>query len=347
VQVRVVLTLLALAGSATAQPAPEPPPPAEPVPPSPSDPAWQVYDEAFALAARGDRAAAHHRLAELAARWPGHPAAMQATSLVGELAPRPLSPHSKVARGELAFWSTVGGVFIAANVCVIAECSTDRETAAVYTISVGGSLALALVASRNGVEQGEAQLYNSAQTWGSWNGLAINNDFASETDQAATALAAQGAGLIAGIGLWQAWRPTQGDVALTNTFFLWSTVLSLWGHLAADSDVTLRRTVIAGDIGIVAGALVSTQVKMSRGRTLLIDIGGVLGILAGGLVAINTDSEQGVGTSLLLGTGLGLGIAALATDDWDVPDTKVTVSPTRLTDPRGQSVWGVSAGFGF
>jgi hypothetical protein len=31
--------------------------------------------------------------------------------------------------------------------------------------------------------------------------------------------------------------------------------------------------------------------------------------------------EQG-GHLLMIGTGLGLGIAALATDDWDVPDTR-------------------------
>src|SRR6185436_15427765 len=97
--------------------------------------------------------------------------------------PGPDAP-SRVARGELVFWSTVGGVFTAANICVISGCNSQRETAAVYTLAVGGSLALSLVASRNGVAQGEAQLYNSAQTWGSWNGLAINDGFARDSRQA-------------------------------------------------------------------------------------------------------------------------------------------------------------------
>jgi hypothetical protein len=283
----------------------------------------------------------------LATQWPDHPAASRTTSLVGELTPRTPSKYSNVARGELVFWSTVGGVFIAANVCVIASCRTDRETAAVYTISVGGSLALSLAASHRGVEQGEAQLYNSAQTWGSWNGLAINNEFASSSSQAGTALAAQGAGLLAGIGLWQTWRPTQGDVALTNSFFLWSTVLTLWGHVAADTEPTLRTVVLAGDIGILLGAVASTKVKMSRGRTLLIDAGGVLGILAGGLIAVGTGGDQAAGVALLIGTGAGLGIAYAATNDWDTQQTQLTVAPSQIVTPGNHHVWGVSAGFGF
>ena len=263
------------------------------------------------------------------------------------LAPQPTGPDapSGVARGELVFWSTVGGVFTAANVCVIAGCSSDRETAAVYTVSVGGSLALALVASRHGVAQGEAQLYNSAQSWGSWNALAINDHFARTSGEAAVALGAQGAGLLAGIGLWKTWHPSQSDVALTNSFLLWSTVLTLWGYVAADTTPSLRGVVLAGDVGLVLGALTSTQVKMSRGRTLLIDVGGVLGILGGGLVAIGTDSDRGAGISLLAGTAAGLGLAAAATIHWDAPP--LTVTPTRITTASGTSVWGVSAALGF
>jgi len=250
-----------------------------------------------------------------------------------------------VARGELVFWSTVGGVYTAANLCVIADCNSQRTSATMYTLGIGGALAASLVLSRNGIAQGEAQLYNSAQTWGIWNGLAFNNGFASDSGEAAVALASQGGGLLAGIGLWRTWHPTQGDVALTNSFLLWSTVLALWGHIAARSDPTLREVVAIGDVGIVLGALTSTRVKMSRGRTLLIDVGGVLGILGGGLVAVGLKDESATGFALLIGTSLGLGIAAAATTNWDAPP--VVVTPTRLTGASGASVWGVSAAFGF
>jgi hypothetical protein len=340
----------AISGTSWGQPAaPAADPAATPAAlPQEADPAWNAYDDAFAHAAAGDREGANTRLTDLAKQWPLHPAAVRASSLVQAQAPRPQDPDapSKIARGELVFWSTVGGVFTAANVCVIAGCGSDREAAAVYTITVGGSLAAALAASHHGVAQGEAQLYNSAQTWGSWNALAINNDFAHDTGQAAVALGAQGAGLLAGIGLWKTWHPTQGDVALTNSFLLWSSVLTVWGHIAAGSTLSLRRVVLAGDAGLVLGALTSTRVKMSRGRTLLIDVGGMLGILGGGLIAVlGTDTDRGVGVSLLAGTAAGLGVAVAVTHDWDAPP--VTITPTRITSASGASVWGVSAALGF
>lgn len=311
-----------------------------------------MYDRAFARAANGEREAARTHLISLQTQWPGHPATTRAGALIGELGPRPVSRKSGVARGELVFWSTVGGVLVAVNICTIADCSTERETALVFSTSVGGSLALSLLASRNGVEQGEAQLYNSAQTWGSWNALAVNDGFATESDQAGVSLALQGGGLAAGIGLWRTWRPTQGDVALTNTFFFWSAVMAGWAHIAADANEsgTLRRIVIAGDLGIVAGALVSRQVKMSRGRTLLIDVGGLLGTLGGLLVAIGSDSQTTVGASLMVGTGLGLAIATLVTKEWDAPiPPNLSLSPTRLTDPANpaRGAWGVQGGFSF
>jgi hypothetical protein len=317
------------------------------LPPAAADPAWSVYDDAFSHAAEGDPSGAATRLRELEQQWPQHPAAVRAGALVRGPEPRRRDPDApdKVARGELVFWSTVGGVFTAANVCVISGCSSQRETAAVYTLSVGGSLALALAASRHGVAQGEAQLYNSAQTWGSWNGLAINKRFARNSSEAAVALGAQGAGLVAGIGLWRTWHPTQGDVALTNSFLLWSTVLTLWGHVIADTAPELSTVVIAGDLGLVLGALTSTRVKMSRGRTLLIDVGGVLGILGGGLIAIGTHDTTGAGVSLFAGTAAGLGLAAAATTSWDAPP--VTIAPARITGPSGASAWGVSAAVGF
>ena len=261
--------------------------------------------------------------------------------------PRAVDPDAPdaVARGELVFWSTVGGIFTAANVCVMAGCRSQREYAGVYTLTVGGSLGLAALASRNGVAQGEAQLYNSAQTWGSWNAVAINDGFARDSGEAAVAVGAQAGGLLAGIGLWRTWHPTQGDVALTNSFLLWSTVLSLWVDVAADREPTLREVVLVGDVGLVLGALVSTRAKMSRGRTLLVDVGGVIGVLGGGLIGVGTRSSGPLGTSLLIGTAAGLGIAAVSTRNWDAPH--VAIAPARITGPAGGKGWGISAMVGF
>lgn len=351
-----VVGVCASAGASRGQPAaPAAPAPdaaaaaSAPAPPPDADPAWRAYDDAFSQAAAGDRGGASARLRQLAAQWPLHPAAVRAGALVrGGEPPAGRDAPDRVARGELVFWSTVGGLFTAGNVCVIADCNSPRTTTAVYTLSVGGALGLSLAASRHGVAQGEAQLYNSAQTWGIWSGLGLNNGFAHSEGEAGVALAAQAGGLLAGLGLWQTWHPTQGDVALANSFLLWSTVLSLWADLAADHEPTLRESVAIGDAGLVLGGLIATQVHMSRGRTLLIDVGGVIGVLGGGLVAVGTHGERAAGIALLVGTAAGLGIAAASTKDWDAP--AVAIAPARIPVPgaaRGASVWGVTATLGF
>ncbi len=345
----------------TAQPAPGPGPDEATVPddvkfpevitPPPGfdrDRAWSMYDSAFRDAAAGDLPRAKDRLDSLASRWPAHPARSRADALMGRLGPRrgERGAASNVARGELVFWSTVGGVSLAANLCVAFDCNSDRAYAAAYTFTIGGSLAASLLASRGGIQQGEAQLYNSAQTWASWNALLVNDGFAETPEEAGVSIAMQLGGLAAGIGLWQVWRPTQGDVALTNTFLLWGTVMTLWGHLMADEEPELETVVIAGDISLLLGALVSREVKMSRGRTLLIDVGGILGTLTGALLAAGADDESGIGTGLMLGTAAGLGIAVAGTLSWDKP-APVQVAPAVIPGPARSTGYGFSAGFSF
>jgi hypothetical protein len=312
------------------------------------DRAWSMYDSAFRDAAAGDPSLARERLERIAARWPAHPARSRADALLERNGPRRRDPGgaSNVARGELVFWSTLGGVSLAAHLCVALDCSSDREHAAAYTFSVGGALAGSLLASRRGIRQGEAQLYNSAQTWAAWNALLVNDGFADTAEQAGVAIAMQLGGLAAGIGLWQVWRPTQGDVALTNTFLLWGTVMTLWGHVIADKEPDLQTVIIAGDVALLAGALVSREIKMSRGRTLLIDVGGILGTLAGALIGVGTEEESSLGIALLLGTGAGLGIAAAGTMSWDkAPPVKV--APAIIPGPSRSAGYGFSAGFSF
>lgn len=314
------------------------------------DPAWDAYDSAFRDAAAGDLDGARSRLSLLATQWPAHPARTRAEALTARLTGQASARGiSRAARGEFVFWTTLGGVLLAGNICIMLDCSTDRERAGIFTLTAGGALAVSLLATRGGLHQGEAQLYNSAQTWASWNALLVNDGFASTTEEAGVSVAMQLGGLAGGIGLWQVWRPTQGDVALVNTFLLWGTVMTTWGLLAADEEPRLAPIVLAGDVAMLAGAIVARYVKMSRGRTLLIDVGGLLGTMAGGLVALGTsDSESGAGLALGLGTAAGLGIAAFATQGWDKAPP-VQISPTVI--PASGAVrapaYGISAGLSF
>ena len=125
---------------------------------------------------------------------------------------------------------------------------------------------------------------------------------------------------------------------------MWGALLSVYGQLLIDDGVTLRRTVVLGDLGLVAGALIAHQVPMSRGRTLIIDLGGVLGSLAGGLFTLSTSSDQTAGGVLFtttaaglaaVGAALGLGAAAYFTRDWNDHDDDGPGLTTMVTPVRG------------
>ncbi len=356
-----IATLLAVVcASSTSradQPAPPPEPavaPRQPPPPSPppaaaADPAWSQYDDAFVQLGQGDADAAHSGLLQLTTRWPAHPAAVQAALRLAELdarvqarATRQSGSANRVARGELVFWSTLSGVMIATNLC-LDNCSTAREYAAVYSLTIGAGLGLSLLATRHGIEPAEAQLYNSAQTWGSWNALAINDGFAHDNPSAAIAIGAQFAGLAAGLGLWRTWKPGPGDVGLANTGLLWGALLSVYGQSAVSHDASLQSVVVLGDVGLVAGALIAHQVPMSRGRTLIIDLGGVLGTLAGGLILTSSPSDETAFGVMFTTTAAGLVIAGIATRDWDVePPRSLRVVPARIGTPGAGAAWGAA-----
>ncbi len=113
------------------------------------DPAWVAYDRAFRDAAAGDIKHAKERLAELAEKWPGHPARTRALKLIERLKPRRRGEATnEVARGEFVFWSTLGGVSLAANLCVAVDCSSQRDYAAAYTFGIGGALAASILATQ-------------------------------------------------------------------------------------------------------------------------------------------------------------------------------------------------------
>jgi hypothetical protein len=308
------------------------------------DDGWARYDRAFVLLASGQRDEARSLLAALRAELPGHPAAARAGVQLGQL-DRPVEPAvepaapgaSQEARAELILWMTVSGVLLGRDACVD-QCESSRGWVLSLTAGGAGALGLTVAATRRGVRSGQAQLYNSSVSWGSWNALGLNDGFADDAGEARVAILAQAAGLGVGLGLWKVWRPTAGDVALTNTVAAWATVLTLFGHLWADVEPTLREIVAVGDLGLLAGALLSTQVKMSRGRTFLIDVGGILGTLGGGFLGAMSSDENVAGAAMLVSAAAGLGIATLATRRWDDDDDgpPVRVAPTRL-DAGG---WG-------
>ena len=344
--------------------------------PSPTtDEAWQLYDRAFAQLMAGKAVAARQLLQEISGRFPDHPAAAQAARRVLEVdthsdlpsrvrPERPTEqdgavsdrsdesesifrgsePTSLQARAEFVFNMTGPGVLLGYGVREMLAGDGDRSLAAALMIGGGTSLGASLYFSRGGITQGQSQLYNSALYWGLWNSLLINDGPPESADEAGRTVAAQLGGLGVGALLSSSWTPSSGAVALANTGGLWATVVMLLFHGIADTEPEIETIVLAGDAGLLLGGLISRKYPMSRGRTLLIDTGGVLGILAGSLIVVAAETDGSAGSVFLLGgTVTGLGLAVAGTRNWDAPGP---VANVRLgVSPMGARGWGATAAF--
>lgn len=306
--------------------------------------AWAAYDAAFISLARGQRTVAAAQLRGVVAQFPGHPAALAAQGQLAWL-DRPAAParegRTMQARAELMLGMTITGALTTASICELVDCDDDRTLAAVLGGSTAAALGVTTLLTRDGVTQGQAQLYNSATTWTSFNAMGINEGFANSEGEAWISLGATGAGLGLGYGLWRTWQPDEGAVALSNTGGLWTALIVLMLHGAADVEPTWPVITVVADLGIIAGAVLSERYPMSRGRTLLIDTGGVLGALFGGLIIAGSDGGEAGFGALAVTTTIGLVAATYLTRDWDAdePDTapRVHLTPARIADG-----WGVS-----
>jgi len=114
---RALWVLVVLARVAHGDPAPHDP--------APRDPAWALYDRAFEDLGRGETHDARAKLQQLVVLYPKHPAsavaAVRLSELDGALQARAVAAAaapSQLARGELVFWTTAGGAYIATNLCI-------------------------------------------------------------------------------------------------------------------------------------------------------------------------------------------------------------------------------------
>lgn len=332
-----------------------------------TEPAWDSYHRAFVLLAEGKASRARALLGQVVARYPGHPVAALARQRMAEIDTGEIhvteegvlaaEKPRKLARAELGLWSTINGISAGLNVCLMVDCDGSRQFVGGLMAGGAAGLGAALFATRDGITQGRTQLINSSIFWGNINGYLINTmafgdpfgaDDNEEAKAAGVSLGGQVVGLAGSFGLWEAWRPTSGDVALANTTGFWTPILVLMFHGVIDVEPEAATVLAAIDAGLLAGGVLSTRYRVSRGRTLLIDVGGLVGGLTGGLaIAVaQPDSAAGAFTPLLITTGAGLGLAAYATRNWDIPENPIPGAPAVAIAPMGRHGWGARLSFG-
>ena len=143
------------------------------------------------------------------------------------------------------------------------------------------------------------------------------------------------AGALAGFGV----RPTPGDAAFVRSGAVWGTWFAQMLSLAfgvADDQVDTFRTLFTGyNAGIVGAAILTSVVRMSRARTLWIDLGALSGAFAGALL-VNPDraSDRAVGAVVGLGTAAGMAVSVWLTSPSDPEAMPHDEGPARV------SVWG-------
>lgn len=311
---------------------------------------WTLLEGAIDELARGNREAARRLLEELAARYPNHPATEVSAQGLAYLQTRQETPRppgvaedtSGLARAELAFFQTTHGIILGAELCTMIRC--DDPQLWVGSLAAGGALGLtlSLAATSDGITPGHALLLNSGTTWGFVNGLLLSIALDQQEDDATGLWAAtQLAGLGAGALIWDLAKPTDGAVSMANSGGFWTGFLTLLAHGAnefdADAETVALSMLVTSNLGIAGGAALSRNYPMSRGRTFVIDSGGVLGFLLGigtyTFIEGDVDSATAFSVSGMLGTAVGLGTSAYLTRDWDVGEGKLfssnwSISPT-------------------
>jgi hypothetical protein len=227
-------------------------------------------------------------------------------------------------RAELAFFATAYGIWTGVATGILADADDERAYLALALAGGAGGLALAILPTRHAsMPEGRAQTIESAASWGSLNGgliAALAGADGTEVVGATlgTGLAAIGTSVL----LTRERSPSPGDVALTNSGGIWGLVTGgLTLVILEDASATTAQSVLlaGADAGLVAMALVARRVDMSRGRSLLIDAGGLLGTLAGVSIPAfaNPENDPAIGASGLAGMALGLGFATYLTRGWD------------------------------
>ncbi|MEM6533202.1 MAG: caspase family protein [Myxococcota bacterium] len=252
------------------------------------------------------------------------------------------------ARTELVLVQTAHGVLIGTEICLAIDCDHVSEWSATIGLSGGLGLAASLYLTRNGITPGQAATLNSGFLWGLWHGVGIQgalggNDFLSddperfaESGYSSRLIAAQLGGMLGGHWLNLAFEPTAADVAAVNTVGLWGGMLGFaangaFGFGQSDETVWLT-TLLASDLGGIAGGVLARYYPISRSRALVINAGGLIGGLLGVGVDVLNERESLDNRSLYVAGGIGAaaGLAAtvwLTRDwDWEVPGA-LTVAP--------------------
>ncbi len=254
------------------------------------------------------------------------------------------------AQVELMVWATTYGAWL--GVAIPGALGADTPGPYGAGLLVGGPAGFlggrALARSRP-LSDGQVRAITFGSLWGTWQGYGLMEvldwgekercelDYCyTDGPDGADIFKAFVVGGLAGTmaGAILARNPIPSGVATAVNFgALWGTWFGLAGGVLADleGDQLLTSTLLTGDAGLLATAIMAPGWNMSRNRARLISIAGVIGGLAGaGLdLMIQPDDEKVAIGIPLAGSIIGLAAGASLTSG---PDRRSGLASTRLGD---------------
>ena len=316
-----------------------------------SSEAGQLYETAFRLIVDGDYGEAYDRLNEVIDRYPDTVYARFAEDRRQRLEQLnlPSIRRKKIdqsGRVGTVVFSTLYSTWLGIGTARLAD-ETDNAKSIATGMMIGAPAGLltSLVATRNAkLTRGQSALINFSGVWGTWQGLGwailIDEDDDEKSLIRSTMIGGL-SGILATSILTRRIDPSLGDMAIINYGALWGTWLSLCAGQVADvedGDELLAWTLIGGNLGMTAMALLSPNIDITPARANWINLGGVIGTtVASGIVTIIAESdisEESAFATLMVG-----GIAGLITGIYNTRHISPPETGERLSRRNNSTSW--------
>ncbi len=326
-----LLLLLTLAGPA----------PARAQLPTPADSAAVLLEAARSFEDQEDARVARALYRHILARFPGTPAAAVARDRLARVSSDDGGGSGAV---ELQVWSTLYGAWL--GVAIPGAFGADDAEPYGAGLLVGAPLGFVTgrwAARSNGYTLGQARAITLGGTWGTWQGygwrevldLGVEEicalpesggacyESGGDSEETFAAMVVGGlAGVAVGAAL--ARRPVSvASAAGANYGSLWGSWFGLAGGILTDQeeDALLATTLLGGNAGLVAGALLTPRWGWSRNRWRVVSAGGLLGGLAGlGVDLLAQPDDDKVAVAIpLVGSLVGLAVGRGLSRDMDGP----------------------------
>ena len=312
--------------------------------------AGQLYEAAFRRIVEGDYGEAYDRLNEVIDKYPDTVYARFAEDRRQRLERLnlPSIRRKKIdqsGRVGTVVFSTLYSTWLGIGTARLAD-ETDNAKSIATGMMIGAPAGLlaSLIATRNAkLTRGQSALINFSGVWGTWQGLGwaiLIDEDDGEKPLISSAMIGGLSGILATSVLTRKIDPSLGDMGIINYGALWGTWLSMNAGrvVGLDGDELLAWTLIGGNIGTIAMALLSPNIDITPARANWINLGGVIGTtVASGIVTIIAESnisEEAAFGVLMVG-----GIAGLITGIYNTRHILPLEAGERLNRRNNSTPW--------